>query len=90
MQEIGHLPVANADFEVIGSGYHNNTCQGKIAESNPANIYLFNVNNRSTRKKVQDMFKVKSKNNRTAGLLVKKLKPTLNIQKKLVPLKIFN
>ena len=90
MQEIGHLPVANADFEIIGSGYCNNACQRKIAEANPANIYLSNVNNRSTRKKVQDMFKIKSKNNRTTGLLVKKLKPTWNIQKKLVPLKIFN
>ena len=54
--ETGHLPIDTADFEVIGSGYRNNTRRRKIAEA----------------------------------LLVKKLKPTLNIQEKSVPWKHFN
>ena len=54
--ETGHLPVATANTEVIGSGNCSNARGRKIAES----------------------------------LLVKKLKPTVNIQKKLVSLKIFN
>ena len=49
--ETGHLPVDNANFEIIGSRYCNNTCRRKIV-----------------------------------ALLVKKLKPTLNIQEKLVQL----
>ena len=31
----------------------------------PANIYLFKVNNRNTRKRCKNMFKVKNKNART-------------------------
>ena len=54
--ETAHLPVDTANFEVIGSGYRNNSSRRKIAEA----------------------------------LLVKKLKPTLNIQEKSVPLKLFN
>ena len=49
------MPVAAANFEVIGSGYRNNARRRKIAEA----------------------------------LLVKKLKPTLNVQEKSVPLKLF-
>ena len=30
--ETGHLPVDIANFEVIGSRYHNNTCHRKIAD----------------------------------------------------------
>ena len=54
--ETGHLTVSTANFEVSGSGYHNNACRMKIVET----------------------------------LLVKKLKPTLNVQEKLVPLKAFD
>ena len=55
-RETGHLPVDTANFEVVGSGYRNDTRRRKIAET----------------------------------LLLKKLKPTLNIQEKSVPLKRFN
>ena len=53
--ETGHLPVGTANFEVIGSGYHNSACRRKITEAL-----------QSTEKKL-----------------------TLNIQEKLVPLKLF-
>ena len=52
VEETGHLPVATANFEVNGTGYHKNGLHRKIAEA----------------------------------LLVKKLKPTVNIQGKSAPL----
>ena len=55
-RETGHLSKDIVNFEIIGSGYRNNACHRKIANT----------------------------------LLVKKLKPTLNIQEKLVPSKLFN
>ena len=45
----------------------------------PANIYLFKVNNRNTRRKVWNMFKAKNKNTRTMASFWYFLLLTLNI-----------
>ena len=41
----------------------------KISDHNPADIYSFKVNNRNTKKKVWNMFKVNNKNIRMTSLM---------------------
>ena len=49
-------------------GHRGNNKMSTIKSNDPANIFLFKVNNRNTRKKVRNMFKINNKNTRMTSM----------------------